>query len=257
MNQTLLIICACLLVILIGTILLFVRDNNKISKKPKSDNEIVFPHLVNTIMNMKYPISVQFIHTNPNIVLLRNFLSPEECDYLIQRAQESGMKRSTVVSSKMKQEISTDRTSYTTNLKKNQNQIIQDIEHRASLITNNHPDTIEPLQVVRYEKGQQYKPHYDFFVPGAAGTKEAIEKSGQRTSTLFVYLNDLLPNEMSGHTEFPKLNLKIKPERGMAVWWQNIDKNGNLDYNTLHAGNPPDFSTKWGANIWFRERLYR
>jgi prolyl 4-hydroxylase len=82
-----------------------------------------------------------------------------------------------------------------------------------------------------------------------------VKKNGQRLATMFVYLNDLPPDEDGGGTHFPKLDMTIKPKKGNAAFWMNME-NGKVDPRTLHAGQSvrkPD-SVKYGMNIWFRDR---
>jgi prolyl 4-hydroxylase len=95
-------------------------------------------------------------------------------------------------------------------------------------------------------------------VPGAAGTTAALARGGQRTITMFVYLNNLDEFETGGGTRFPKVNnLTIRPVRGQAVIWNNTLPSGVEDDRTLHGGDPPKQSTKYGLNIWFRQKEFR
>lgn len=209
------------------------------------------------VPNKHDPIVVELLSHEPKIILLHNFLSDAECQHLKSLADQIGLKRSTVQGEK--NEIHQDRTSSTVNLKKQHDEIVKKIEQRAAMLCTLPPENIENLQVVRYQKGQQYRPHYDFFVPGAKGTEGALKRGGQRHVTFFVYLNDLPEQETGGHTEFPKLKLKIKPEKGMAVYWMNVKSDKTEDYNTLHSGNPPmlDDTVKLGLNIWVREKAFQ
>lgn len=199
-------------------------------------------------------VTMEILSNDPHIVLLHNFLKPDECDALIKLAEESGMDRSTVQG--ITNELSKDRTSYTTNFKRGHNDLIAKIERRAATFARLPLENLEPLQICRYKPGQQYKPHYDFFVPNTRGTDEALKKGGQRHVTLFVYLNDLPADETSGHTHFPKLDLKIAPRKGTAALWLNVKPDKTEDFRTLHAGTPPTSGTKYGMNIWFRERPF-
>jgi hypothetical protein len=60
--------------------------------------------------------------------------------------------------------------------------------------------------------------------------------------------------DSGGATGFPKLRAKFEPVAGNAVLWYNIDRHGQLDERTLHAGEPVVAGEKWGMNIWLRER---
>jgi hypothetical protein len=67
--------------------------------------------------------------------------------------------------------------------------------------------------------------------------------------TIFVYLNDIWNG--GGCTFFPVLNLKVTPQsRRVAVLFCNIFENGMPDPRTVHAGEPPQSSVKYGLNIW-------
>lgn len=56
-------------------------------------------------------------------------------------------------------------------------------------------DNGEPIQILRYENGQKYEPHFDFFQdPGN------IAIGGHRIATILMYLSDV---EKGGETVFP------------------------------------------------------
>jgi prolyl 4-hydroxylase len=202
-----------------------------------------------------YPIRMEMISSDPKIILLHNFLSPEECDTIIKLGETHGFARSTVQGAS-KNEVSTDRTSHTINLHRHQDALVKIIEQRVTLFCPFGVENVENLQIVRYHPGQQYKHHYDFFVPGAKGTEIALKRGGQRHVTFFVYLNDLDIEDSGGYTDFPRVGVKVKPRKGTATLWYNV-KNGKEDFRTFHAGMPPLKSTKYGLNIWVRENPFQ
>lgn len=202
----------------------------------------------------KHVIHVEWIKNHPRVILLHNFLCPEECNHLITLA-DPRMQRSTVQTKTL--EKHPDRTSFTCNLKKSETEVARQIEQRASVLTGYSLKNLEPLQVVRYTPQQFYKPHYDYFPLGKSGTKEALERGGQRTITLFVYLNNLASDETGGVTVFPKMNLSVKPTMGTALVFCNLLPDGSEDSRTLHGGQPPAKSTKYGLNIWFRQKEFK
>lgn len=110
----------------------------------------------------------------------------------------------------------------------------------------------EPLTVLRYGPGQEYKPHMDYLVGSATG-EQMDARGGQRVVTAFVYLNDV---EQGGETEFPELKAIIKPARGRAVKFYNLDESGLPNPMTLHAGCPVVKGEKWLATFWFRQRPF-
>lgn len=126
------------------------------------------------------------------------------------------------------------------------------VQHLAG-IAGESVANAEPVAVLRYKPGEEYKPHYDYFV--SAGNREELVdgRGGQRTTTVFVYLNDV---EEGGETDFPKLEVRIAPEKGKAVRFKNLDGMGRPNIQTLHAGRPVIRGEKWLATVWFRERPF-
>jgi prolyl 4-hydroxylase len=224
-------------------------NQTKTLTKPLSHKQISairIPQLPDTVF-------VEMLSDNPRVMIFHNFLSPAECQQLIQLA-EPRMAPSTVQLEKLA--TVPDRTSYTTNLLKHETDVVKQVESRAVMFANYPMDHLEPLQVVRYAPNQFYKPHFDYFEKGKRGTKEALARGGQRTVTMFVYLNTLPAEETGGSTIFPELKLRIKPKAGTAVYFMNITPDGQDDPRLLHGGEPPTMSTKYGLNIWFRQKPF-
>ena len=127
--------------------------------------------------------------------------------------------------------------------------VVQDIYDKLSNIIGIDKDHFEQLQVVRYKPGQLYKEHWD-----ACWEKEKcqdfVKRGGNRYATFLLYLNDDFED---GETYFPLRNKKIKPEKGKAALFFNLDKN-NIDKleNSKHAGLPPKNGIKWMCNVWVR-----
>lgn len=109
----------------------------------------------------------------------------------------------------------------------------------------------EDLQVVRYEPGQEFKPHLDAVDPESVeGRRELLRFAGrQRDATVLVYLAG---PDAGGATVFPALGLTVAPERGAAVFWRNLLPDGRRDPRTLHAGSPVERGVKYAANLWLR-----
>lgn len=110
----------------------------------------------------------------------------------------------------------------------------------------------EHLTVLRYEPGQQYRPHRDYVPPGAI--ERDRPHAGNRARTICVYLNDV---EAGGETEFPVAGLKVAPKAGTAVLFDNLDAEGMPDPDSLHAGLPVERGVKWLATLWLRQGRYR
>ena len=104
----------------------------------------------------------------------------------------------------------------------------------------------EPLSLLRYGIGDQYRPHRDYFFPSAP---ELAQPGGQRHSTVCVYLNDV---QQGGETVFPDRDVTVQPRRGRAVMFRNLHADGSADPHSLHAGMPVLAGEKWLASCWIR-----
>ena len=122
-----------------------------------------------------------------------------------------------------------------------------------AIISNPPLAHCEPLTLLRYQTGEEYRPHRDYLPPARLATADGI-RGGQRRFTAFVYLN---PVESGGETDFPGLGIRIAPKQGRAVFFRNTDADGSPDPRTLHAGTPVIAGEKWLATLWIRERAIR
>ena len=124
--------------------------------------------------------------------------------------------------------------------------VVAELVKRIAAIAGLPASHAEPLGVLRYGPGQEYRPHYDYY------TDDLHE--GQRTTTVFVYLNDVAEG---GGTEFPRLGVRVEPQRGKAVKFLNCTPDGKPNPETLHAGLPVVRGEKWLATLWFWDRPFK
>ena len=110
---------------------------------------------------------------------------------------------------------------------------------------------MEPMQVLRYETGQAFAPHFDFLDTAAPGLAGDVRQRGQRQATFLVYLND---DYVFGETEFPELGVRFRGRKGDALFWANPPPDPHPQGRTLHAGLPPTAGVKWVLSQWLRER---
>lgn len=109
----------------------------------------------------------------------------------------------------------------------------------------------EPPNVLNYQVGQQYRPHYDYIDPQAPALAETLARQGQRTATFLLYLND---DYEGGETAFPELDWSFKAKAGDALLFFNTDTAGQPVPSSLHAGLPPTAGEKWLFSQWIRDR---
>lgn len=111
----------------------------------------------------------------------------------------------------------------------------------------------ETFYVLRYDIGQEYKAHTDWFAAGPQGLG-FLGYPGNRLATVIVYLTDV---EEGGETLFPTIGLKIRPQRGTALLFWNRMPDGTLDPDVLHSSAPVIRGQKWSISRWIRERSMR
>lgn len=109
----------------------------------------------------------------------------------------------------------------------------------------------EPLQGQRYEVGQQFKGHTDYFEPTGIDFHEHTERSGQRTWTVMAYLNAV---DAGGATRFPATGKLHQPEAGKLLAWCNLTPDGAVNPHTLHHAMKVRRGRKYVITKWFRER---
>jgi prolyl 4-hydroxylase len=217
--------------------------------------ENVRPEINDTVNQLKINnkiIPIVMSYDMPRIVLFENVLSNKECEELIKLANKK-LTPSIVVdwdSLEGKSIPHNARTSSGMYFRLNENTLISNIDNRLAKLVNWPVNKSEGIQILRYEIGQEYKPHNDWFDPTKTGSAAHLNTGGQRVGTIIMYLTDV--NE-GGATIFPKLGLQIKPKKGSALFFANVTDTGMVDIQTLHGGMPVISGTKFIATKWLRE----
>jgi prolyl 4-hydroxylase len=124
-----------------------------------------------------------------------------------------------------------------------ENLAVHALNRRFAAASGTAPEQGEPLQVLRYRPGGEYRTHFDA-LPGL---------SNQRSMTLLVWLND---GFLGGETDFPAAKLSIRGAPGDAILFVNARDDGRRDPASAHAGLPVKAGEKWMASRWIRSRPY-
>lgn len=196
-----------------------------------------------------HTVTVQMELKNPNIVLFNNFLSPQECMKLIELSINKITPSLGIDDDTGEGILHPDRTGSGTYFQRGDNELIQRIEKRIAKLLNWPINRGEGIQILNYKVGEQYKPHFDYFVNKPSGI-DHTKTSGQRLGTLLMYLND---PDLGGATTFPNVGLKVYPVMGNALFFRYPDPKDPI---TLHAGDPVIAGQKWLATKWLRQRKY-
>ncbi|KAG2499110.1 hypothetical protein HYH03_002695 [Edaphochlamys debaryana] len=209
--------------------------------------------------------SVHVISWSPRAFVIRNLLSDMECTHIAEQAQVR-MRRSTVVSNEDGSSVLSDyRTSYGTFIRRGSTPVVQAVEDRVAWLTRAPVINQEAMQVLRYGRGQFYKPHTD-----------SLSDDSPRMATVLLYLSD---PELGGETAFPqatewadpampekfgpfsecvKSNVAFKPRRGDALLFWSVQPDGKtLDPFSEHEGCPVLQGVKWTGTVWVHTSPHR
>ena len=198
-------------------------------------------------------VTLLFALAAPRVILFGNLLGPEECDELIELSRGKLARSSVVNAATGSYDVHPHRTSAGTHFARGENELIRRIEARIAELMQIPMERGEPLQILHYQPGGEYRPHFDYFDPAQPGNEAVLQQGGQRTATLVMYLNDV---EAGGSTVFPNVGLDVLPRRGNAVYFAYTTEAGELDKRSLHGGSPVSAGEKWIATKWFRQRPY-
>ena len=182
-----------------------------------------------------------------------NFLNESECDQMIELIKNNCKRSSVIEYETGGNAISDFRTSSTANLYRKMGEVVSIVEEKLNKFSNIPEKFTEQVQGQYYQVGQQFKPHFDTLFPTSEIMKQAITKSGNRTWTAMIYLNNV---EEGGETKFTKIDLTTKPERGKLLIWQNTKNGVNIE-NSMHWGMPVIKGEKFVLTKWFREKVYQ
>lgn len=174
----------------------------------------------------------------PEVVLYEAAFTPAECNHLMTIA-EWGYEPSTVADGRGGNVLDPIRTSDGSTF----HWLIEDpathaLNRRLAALSGTKADQGEPLLVLRYQPGQQYRPHVDWL---------GAEQS--RIKTALVYLNE---GYAGGETCFTRTGLSVKGRRGDVLIFRNTVDGERADPLSEHAGLPVTDGTKYLATRWIR-----
>jgi len=177
--------------------------------------------------------------------ILRDFLDVDECASLVARI-ERDRRPSTIADANGDHYF---RTSETCDLPMMEPEVLA-LDAKLSALSGIDRAFGEPIQGQRYEEGQEFKAHTDYFDPHGADYHRFCSVSGQRTWTFMIYLNDV---EAGGATRFKVIDKLIQPERGKLVCWNNRRPDGSVNPSTLHHAMKVRKGLKYVVTKWYRE----
>lgn len=212
------------------------------------------------------PTRVTQLSWRPRAFIYRNFLTDEECDHLIVLAKDK-LEKSMVADNESGKSVESEvRTSSGMFLSKAQDEVVAAIEARIAAWTFLPPENGESMQILHYENGQKYEPHFDYF-----HDKSNQELGGHRVATVLMYLSSV---EKGGETVFPnseekdsqpktddmsdcaKNGYSVKPMKGDALLFYSLHPDATTDPLSLHGSCPVIEGEKWSATKWIHVRSF-
>jgi len=204
------------------------------------------------------PTRIRTISLNqPRAFLYEGFLTDDECDHILELSRGRLRKSGVVDAATGGSTVSDIRTSTGTFINRGQDDVIMEIEKRIERWSHVPRVNGEPLQVLRYEPGQEYRSHFDYFFHDGG-------KKNNRIATVLLYLSDV---EEGGETVFPNTDAPanrnvseysacgaggraVKARKGDALLFWSMKPGGELDSGSSHAGCPVIKGEKWTATKW-------
>jgi prolyl 4-hydroxylase len=190
------------------------------------------------------PPPVRPLSAAPRAAACEGFMTPAECAWL-RSAGEPALRPSAVVDPQSGRMVphpvrSSDAATFGVH---SEDLVVNALNRRIAAATGTRPEQGEPLQLLRYRPGGEYKPHMDA-LPA---------ERNQRILTALVYLSD---EYEGGETSFPQTGLSYRGGTGDALIFSNVAADGRSDPLALHAGLPVTRGTKYLASRWIRAERF-
>lgn len=184
------------------------------------------------------------------INIIDNFLTLQECDYVLEELRFSHWRQSHLINRGNEGgELafkSPRRVSETANqewFSDELNIFIRDIEQRLNRIIPFNPSHLEYWQGTRYPIGGKLDHHLD------AGYW-TDHYAGERKYTFLIYLTT---PQRGGSTYFRALDRHVSAIAGRLVIWDNLFKDGSPNHKTIHCGSSLEVGSKITLVTWLRE----
>jgi len=192
----------------------------------------------------------QALSDKPTIESITGLLDPMECSHLAALSMPH-LKPSRVISDQPSGRQGGGRTSEGMQFHHGlRDLVVTNIIRRLCAIAACDFSQTEALTVLMYIPDAEYRVHPDYFSADTEGGSQQLENGGQRIKTFICYLNEV---DGGGQTHFPDLGIKVKPEPGSVVYFDNADKAGQPYPESRHAGLPVTAGSKWISTLWVRQ----
>ncbi len=193
------------------------------------------------------------LSADPRVLTLAGFLTPEVCDWLIERARGKFRPAEIYDRSGGLQESESRNNSNCILHPLQWDVVVALVRARIAATAGAIPANLEDVSVLHYDVGQRFVRHVDYLDTSYPGIAETAAREGQRIATALVVLNE---DFEGGETGFPELGFMWKGRKGEALIFWNIDAFGQGDVRTTHAGRPTTRGQKWILSQFIRDKAW-
>lgn len=199
------------------------------------------------LINPEYKPRAWKLDTNlAQIYEIPKFLSSKECQEIIHSINQN------LLPSSVSDEDNPAyyRNSRTCNINVVNPDLSRRLDKKISQLIGVHPCLSDMIEGVRYDKGQYFKRHADYFTENTNAYTKHCSVGGQRTWTVMIYLNWV---KEGGETFFNDIGKIFVPTLGTAICWNNLYPDGKINTFTVHEALPVIRGSKYVITKWFRE----
>ena len=182
---------------------------------------------------------------NLQLYVFIDFLGQRDCQILIDKIDANAVPSSLYKGT----EQQGFRTSSSCNLNRWDPDIAR-IETKMTQVLGIDNNFAATMQGQRYQVGQEFKAHHDFFHVSEDYWQREGPTGGQRSWTAMIFLNTV---PEGGATEFPHVKIGIRPQAGTMLMWNNMNPDGTMNYKSLHTGTPVRAGVKHIITKWYRQ----
>ncbi|KAF2880915.1 hypothetical protein ILUMI_25244 [Ignelater luminosus] len=188
------------------------------------------------------PFKVEQAYLNPEIIIVYDIITEKEIE-IIKRLSVPKLERAQVYDPDGELINVSYRVSKSAWLTDDENTYVYAVSKRIADITALSMRTAEDLQILNYGIGGYFTNHWDYYEEELAERHE----DGNRIATVLIYMSDV---EQGGSTVFPRLKVAVRPKKGTALIWHNLNAYGEVIKETFHTACPVLVGSKWAANKW-------
>lgn len=189
----------------------------------------------------------QWLSQRPRVATSTGFATREECDHLVYKMGES-LRRATEYRRGRRANDDAEVQYFSGSGQPvgalATDSVVRVMERRIAAMSGWDTDALEPCSVIRYEPGEEYQPHVDYFSDAQMeqDRRDGRDFGGQRIATFLVCLRAPVKG---GETCYEHTGLAVAGRPGMGVLHYNVTPDGAPDDTSLHSGRKVEQGEKW------------